>query len=141
MRILIADEHEVVRRGLKLILQEEFRRVKLGEAQTGREVMEQVRRHDWDLVLLDISLPYRSGLDVLTEIKQVRPQVPVLVLSAAPEAEYAVRTIRQGAAGYINKQYAADELLVAIKKVLTGGTYVSPALAEKLASNLRADSI
>jgi len=141
MRILIADDHEVVRRGLKLILQDEFGRVKLGEARTGREVIDQVRTKEWDLVLLDISLPYRSGLDALTEIKQLRPQVPVLILSASPETEYAVRTIRQGAAGYINKQYASDELLVAIKKVLAGGTYVSPAIAEKLASSLRADSI
>jgi len=132
--MLIADDHELVRRGLKLILLEEFSGAQVGESGNARETLEQVAANEWDLVLLDINMPGRSGLDVLAEIKQRRPKTPVLILSASAESDYALRAIRAGAAGFINKQYAADELIAAIRKVMSSGTYVSAALAEQLAS-------
>jgi len=132
--MLIADDHELVRRGLKLILLEEFSGAQVGESGNARETLEQVAAKEWDLVLLDINMPGRSGLDVLAEIKQRRPKTPVLILSASSESDYAVRTIRAGASGFINKQHAADELITAIRKVLSGGTYVTAAVAEQLAS-------
>ena len=137
VRMLIADDHEVVRRGLKLILLEEFRGAQIGESGNARETLEQVAAREWDLVLLDINMPGRSGLDVLAEIKRLRPKLPVLILSVSPEAEFAERTLRAGAAGYINKQFASDEILLAVRKVLSGGTYVSATIAEKLASSLK----
>lgn len=137
VRMLITDDHEVVRRGLKLILLEEFRGAVVGESGNARETLEQVAAREWDLVLLDINMPGRSGLDVLAEIKQLRPKLPVLILSVSPEAEFAERTLRAGAAGYINKQFASDEILLAVRKVLDGGTYVSATIAEKLASSLK----
>ena len=137
VRMLITDDHEVVRRGLKLILLEEFRGAQIGESGNARQTLEQVAAHEWDLVLLDINMPGRSGLDVLTRIKELRPMLPVLILSVSPEAEFAERTLRAGAAGYINKQFASDEILLAVRKVLDGGTYVSATIAEKLASSLK----
>jgi two-component system, NarL family, invasion response regulator UvrY len=124
----------VVRRGLKLIRLEEFRDAQIGESGNARETLVQVAAREWDLVLLDINMQGRSGLDVLAEIKQLRPKLPVLILSVSPEAEFAERTLRAGADGYINKQFASDEILLAVRKVLSGGTYVSAAVAEKLAS-------
>ncbi len=137
VRILIADDHEVVRRGLKLILLEEFRGAQVGESGNARETLDQVAAREWDLVLLDINMPGRSGLDVLADIRQLRPKTPVLILSASSESEYAVRTLRAGAAGFINKQYAADELIAAIRKVMSTGTYLSAAVTEQLASAIQ----
>jgi two-component system, NarL family, invasion response regulator UvrY len=135
--MLIADDHEVVRRGLKLILIEEFSGAQIGESANAREMLEQVAAREWDLVLLDINMPGRTGLDALAEVKELRPNLPVLILSVYPEAEFAERTLRAGAAGYINKQFASDEILLAVRKVLSGGTYVSATIAEKLASSLK----
>jgi two-component system, NarL family, invasion response regulator UvrY len=137
VRMLIADDHEVVRRGLKLILIEEFSGAQIGESANAREMLEQVAAREWDLVLLDINMPGRTGLDALAEVKELRPNLPVLILSVYPEAEFAERTLRAGAAGYINKQFASDEILLAVRKVLSGGTYVSATIAEKLASSLK----
>jgi DNA-binding NarL/FixJ family response regulator len=137
LRALIADDHELVRRGLKLVLQEGFQRPQIGEAKNARETVEQVAAQKWDLVVLDINMPGRSGLDVLAEIKRLRPKVPVLILSASPEDDYAVRSLKMGASGYINKQYASDELLEAVREILAGGTYVSGAVAKELAAGLR----
>src|SRR5688572_22488576 len=134
MRILLADDHELVRRGLKLILLEEFSGAQVGESGNASETLEEVAAREWDLVLLDINMPGRSGLDVLAEIKERRPKTPVLILSASSESDYAVRTLRAGAAGFINKQYAADELITAIRKVLSSGTYINAAVAQQLAS-------
>jgi DNA-binding NarL/FixJ family response regulator len=134
VRILLADDHELVRRGLKLILLEEFSGAQIGESGDARETLEEVAAREWDLVLLDINMPGRSGLDVLAEIKERRPKTPVLILSASSESDYAVRTLRAGAAGFINKQHAADELISAIRKVLSSGTYISAAVAQQLAS-------
>jgi two-component system, NarL family, invasion response regulator UvrY len=136
IRILIADDHEVVRRGLKDILAEEFDKLRIGEATQANEILDAVRKQEWDVVLLDINLPGRSGLDVLEELRRLFPRLPVVVLSAFPEADYALRAFKLGAAGYVNKQSASDELLVALRKALAGGKYVTSSLAEKLAANL-----
>ena len=122
---------------MRLILFENDPGAQIGESANAREMLEQVAAREWDLVLLDINLPDRSGLDVLAEIKQLRPNLPVLILSVSPEAEFAERTLRAGAAGYINKQFASDEILLAVRKVLGGGTYVTATIAEKLASGLK----
>jgi DNA-binding NarL/FixJ family response regulator len=137
MRVLIADDHAVVRRGLKETVLEAFSKVTFGEAKTGQETLELVRRHDWDLVILDISMPGRSGLDILAELKKFRPRLPVLFLSMHPEEQYARRALKSGAAGYLTKESVADELKSAVKRVLGGGRYVSQTLAEKLAFDLR----
>jgi DNA-binding NarL/FixJ family response regulator len=107
-----------------------------GEAKNAQEVLEQVRSHDWDLVILDVTMPGRSGLDVLRDLKQEQPKLPVLVLSMHPENQYAKRMLKAGASGYMNKESAPEELITAIGKVLAGRRYVSPALAEKLALDL-----
>ncbi len=138
-RILIADDHEVVRRGLKQILMDEFPKLKVAEAGTSQSALETTLRQPFDLVLLDINMPGRSGLDVLQTIRAERPDLPVLVLSVAPEDEFALRCLKLGAAGYLNKSSASDELIVAVKKALAGGKYVTAALAEKLAASLSGD--
>ena len=140
MILLIADDHEVVRRGLKDILAEEFPKMRVDEARNGQETLEAARKQAWDIVLLDINMPGRGGLEVLAELKELHPKMPVLVLSAFPEEDYALRAFKLGAAGYISKQSASDELLAAIRKVLAGGRYVTPLLAEKLAGALAGES-
>jgi DNA-binding NarL/FixJ family response regulator len=135
-RILIVDDHEVVRRGLRGILTEAFPDAECGEASDSREAMGALTSATWDLVLLDINLPGRSGLEVLADLRQMQPSLPVVMLSVYPEADYAVRAIRMGAAGYLTKQTAADELLAAVRKALEGGKYVTASLAETLARTL-----
>jgi DNA-binding NarL/FixJ family response regulator len=139
-KILIADDHEVVRRGLKHILEDEFASLQVGEAGTGAETLEAARQEAWDIVLLDINMPGRGGLEVLAELRQLCPKTPVLVLSVFPEADYAMRAIKLGAAGYLTKRSASDELLSAIRKVLSGGKYVTGTLAEKLATHLSGET-
>jgi DNA-binding NarL/FixJ family response regulator len=140
MKILLTDDHAVVRHGLKQILAEEFRRAIFGEARNAQEALDLVWKEHWDVVVLDITMPGRSGLEVLREIKKSKPRVPVLVLSMHPENQFAVRVLKRGASGYMTKESAADELVGAIKKVLAGGRYVSTSLAEKLATYLAADT-
>ena len=140
-RILIADDHAILRRGLKEILVGEFDGAIFGEAGNAQEVLTEVQNQPWDLVILDITMPGRSGLDLLRDLKQLRPELPVLVLSMHPEDQYAKRVLRSGAAGYMNKETAPKELVTAIRKVLDGGRYVSAALAEKLASDLSAQAV
>ena len=132
MRILIVDDHAVVRDGVKTIIGERFGKVVLGEASTANEALELARQEEWDAVVLDISLGARSGLEVLKELKHLRPKLPVLILSMHSEAQYARRAFKAGAAGYITKDSSRTELLKAIDKVVEGGRYVSSALAEKL---------
>ena len=134
--ILIADDHAILRRGLKEILRHELPDVTCGEAQDATEVLELVRGGSWDLLILDVTMPGRSGLDVLREVKSLRPDLPVLILSVHPEDQYAKRVLRAGASGYMNKESAPEELLKAVGKVLDGGSYVSPRLAESLARDL-----
>src|SRR3954464_13083981 len=140
MRILLADDHAVVRHGLKQILAEEFQRSTFGEARNAQEALDLVWKEDWDVVVLDITMPGRSGLEVLREIKKSRPKVPVLVLSMHPENQFAVRVLKRGASGYMTKESAPEELVGAVKKVLAGGRYVSTSLAEKLATYLSSDN-
>ena len=138
IRILIADDHAIVHRGLKQIVADEPDMVVAGEAKTGHEALMLIRQQPWDVVVLDLSMPGRGGLDVLKELSQERRRVPVLVLSMHPEAQFAVRALRLGAAGYLTKESAPEELVKAIRKAVAGGRYVSASLAEKLAGNLMA---
>ena len=140
MNILIADDHEVVRRGLKDILADEFETLHVGEACNAQETLEAARDQSWDIVLLDIKMPGRSGLEVLEELKKLHPKMPVVILSAFPEEEYALRAFKIGAAGYVSKESASDELFTAIRKALAGGRYVTTSLAEKLAATLSGDA-
>lgn len=139
MRILIADDHAIVREGLKRILGTAPDPVAIGEARDGAEVVERVRNEKWDVVLLDIAMPGKNGLDALKQIRALSPSLPVLVLSVYPEDQYAVRVLRAGAAGYLTKESAPDELLAAVRKVARGGRYISATLAEQLAGELGAD--
>lgn len=139
IKILIADDHAIVREGLKQILAETADMLVFGEATNGREVLEQVRKEDFDLVLLDIAMPGKDGLDTLKELKMEKPKLPVLVLSIYPEEQYAVRLLKAGAAGYLTKESAPEELIAAIRKVSQKGKYISASLAEKLAFYLEAD--
>jgi two-component system invasion response regulator UvrY len=134
LKILIADDHPVFRRGLKQIIAETPDMVVADEATNGWEVLSKVGTSDYDVVLLDITMPGKDGLDVLTRLKSEKPRLPVLMLSMHPEEQYAVRALKLGASGYVTKESAPDELVIAIRKVSTGGKYVSSSLAERLAS-------
>ena len=137
LKILIADDHPVFRRGLKQIIAETTDIVVADEAADGLEVLNKVKVGDFDVDLLDISMPGKTGIDVLAQLKYERPKLPVLMLSMHPEEQYAVRALRAGASGYLTKESAPDELVAAIRKVSTGGKYVSSSLAERLASLLQ----
>ncbi|MBZ5593281.1 MAG: response regulator transcription factor [Acidobacteriia bacterium] len=139
-RILIADDHAILRRGLKEILVRELEGAVCGEAEDAQQVLAQLRNCEWDLVMLDITMPGRSGLDVLKDLKAMCPKLPVLVLSMHPEDQYGKRILKAGASGYMNKKSAPEELIKAIRKLLAGGQYVSPALAERLALDLKRDA-
>ena len=136
MKILIADDHPMVRQGLKETLGEAFSRVTFGEARTAQETLESVGKQNWDVVILDISMPGKSGLDILDDLHRLRPKLPILLLSMHPETQYARRALKSGAAGYLTKESVPDEVKEAVKKVQAGGRYVSAALAEKLAFDL-----
>jgi two-component system, NarL family, invasion response regulator UvrY len=139
LRVLIVDDHEVLRDGVKRVLDKQPGTVTFGEAGTAPEALRLVREQEWDVVVLDLTLGGRSGLEVLKELRQLRPRLPVLVLSMHSEEQFARRAFKAGAAGYITKDSPRAELLQAVTKVSEGGTYVSPALAEKLAFDLRRD--
>ncbi len=139
MRVLIVDDHAVVRRGLRGLLSDEFDGAAFGEAADSREALDQLRKKEWDVALLDMALPGKSGLDLLKELKAEWPKLPVLVLSGYPEDQFAVRVLKAGAAGYLTKESAPEELAKAIRKILAGGRYVSPALAENLALGVKND--
>lgn len=133
IKVLIADDHTVVRQGLKQILADDPQLAVVGEAADGNEVLTALETLSVDALVLDITMPGRNGLDVLKEVKRKRPGLPVLVLSMHPEDQFAIRILRAGAAGYITKESAPEELVGALRKVCSGGKYVSPQLAEKLA--------
>ena len=139
IQILIVDDHAILRRGLKEILEREFRDVSIAEAGTAEEALTQLDSENWDLVILDITMPGRSGVDVLRHLKALRPKLPVLVLSMHPEDQYGKRMLKAGASGYMNKESAPEELIKAVRKLLSGGRYVSPTLAETLAVDLGRD--
>ena len=139
IQILIVDDHAILRRGLKEILEREFRDVSIGGAGTAEQALTQLDSEKWDLVILDITMPGRSGVDVLRHLKALRPRLPVLVLSMHPEDQYGKRVLKAGASGYMNKESAPEELIKAVRKLLSGGRYVSPTLAETLAVDLGRD--
>ncbi len=130
----------MVRHGLKQILAEELKRADFGEARNAQEALHLIWKGNWDVVVLDITMPGRSGLEVLREIKKSHPKLPVLVLSMHPESQFALRVLKRGASGYMTKESAPEELVGAIKKVLAGGRYVSASLAEKLATYVSSES-
>jgi two-component system invasion response regulator UvrY len=139
IRVLITDDHAVVRSGLKEIVMRELPDAVCGEAEDAQQVVVQVQSQVWDLVILDINMPGRSGIEVLRDLKRTHPKLPVLVLSMHPEGQYGTRLLKAGASGYMNKDVAPEELIKAIRRVLAGGRYVSSALAEKLALDLNKD--
>ena len=139
IKVLIADDHAILRRGLTEILARELEGAVCGEAKDAQEVVAKVQSERWDLVILDLSMPGRSGLDVLRDIRGMQPKLPILVLSMHPEDQYGKRILKAGASGYMNKESAPEELIRAIRKVLAGGRYVSPALAERLVMDLNED--
>ena len=131
-KVLVADDHAVVREGIKRIIAETADMVVAGEAVNGWEVLEKARGGDYDVVVLDISMPGKNGMEILKELKRERPGVPVLILSMHPEEQYALRALRAGASGFVAKESAPDELIAALEKVLRGGKYITSALAERL---------
>jgi len=136
IKVLIADDHPIVRQGLRQILSDTADMVVAGEAVNGQETLAQVRAGGWDALVLDITMPDRSGFDILKELKCEQPHLPVLVLSMHAEEQFALRVLKAGAAGYLTKENAPEELVKAIRKVVSGGKYISPGLAETLAFNL-----
>ncbi|MGO9377073.1 MAG: response regulator [Dissulfurispiraceae bacterium] len=140
IRVLFVEDHAIVREGLKQILTDTNDIVVADETGDGEEALAKVRQRDFDIAVLDISMPGRSGLEILKEMKTIRPALPVLILSMYPEELYAIRALKGGAAGYLSKESAPTELITAIRKVSSGGKYVSPALAENLIGNLGDDN-
>ncbi|HEY8968145.1 MAG TPA: response regulator transcription factor [Puia sp.] len=136
LRILIADDHTVVRRGLKQILTEEFRSADIEDVADAEELLKKVLKESWDVVISDISMPGRSGLEILQQIKQHYPRLPVLILSIHPEDQYALRVLKAGASGYLNKDSAPEELVKAVHQVLLGKKYITTSVAERLATML-----
>lgn len=139
IRILIADDHPIVRAGFKQVLSETPDMTVADEAGNGQEVLEFLKKKKYDVVLLDISMPGKNGLEILKDLKTDYPKLPVLILSIYPEEQYAIRALRAGASGYLTKASAPHELILAIRKISAGGRYISASLAEKLASYLDAD--
>jgi DNA-binding NarL/FixJ family response regulator len=140
LKILIADDHTVVRKGLRQILLDEFPGAEIGEVADGGELVKKVMSDKWDVVVSDLSMPGRSGLDALQQIKLTHPDLPVLILSIHPEEQYALRALKSGASGYLSKDTAPDELVKAVQKVLLGKKYISQAIAEKLANTFSSDT-
>lgn len=140
IRVLLADDHAIMRGGLKEILARNLAGVECGEAKDAEEVLAQVREHRWDLLILDITMPGRTGLDVLADLKLLRPELPALILSMLPEDQFGKRVLKAGAWGYLNKDSAPEELMRAIRRILAGGRYVSLTLAERFVSDLQGNT-
>jgi two-component system invasion response regulator UvrY len=140
IRILLVDDHAVVRQGLKQIVAESLPDATFGDAANGEEALRMARTASWDIVVLDISLPGKSGLEALKELRAAHPGLPVLVLSMHPEEQFAVRVLRAGAAGYLTKRTAAKDLVAAVRRILAGRKYISSSLAERLAAQVQAGS-
>lgn len=136
IKILIADDHAIVRRGLVQILQEEFPSAEIMEVVNGNEAVEQANSKTWDIILLDISMPGRNGIEILKQIRTNGIKAPILMLSMHSEEQYALRVLKAGASGFLSKQTATDELLIAVRKVLSGKKYITSTVAEKLAESI-----
>jgi len=139
IKVFIVDDHEIIREGLKKILKEESDFVVVAEAQDGVEALAKIQQTECDIMLLDMNMPGRSGIDLLSDLKTVKPQLHILVLSIHPEDKFALRTLKAGASGYLCKDTALDELVVAIRKIHTKGRYLSTTLAEQLAFDVVPD--
>ncbi len=140
IKVFIADDHEIVRRGLKTIISEAGDLTVVGEAENGAEALKALRKLEVDVVLLDYDMPVKNGLDVLIELKALRPKLPVVILSIFPEDHYGARFLKAGASGYIGKSSASTQLVDAVRRVAGGGKFISPELADKLVSELSRDS-
>lgn len=140
IKILIADDHAIVREGLKQIVADTSDMIVTAEASDGHEVLALLSKNNYDVVVLDMAMPGLTGLDILKQIKRETPKLPVLILSVHPEEQYAVRSLKAGASGYLTKESAPDELITAIRKVSMGGKYIPSSLAEKLAFELEVDA-
>ena len=140
LRFIMADDHPVVLKGLKDILSESFNKATIDETTTGYGLLRKVQNNQYDLVLLDISLPDINGLEVLKEIKKTKPKLPVLIISMYLEEQYALRAMKAGAQGYVTKRSASDELVLAVRKILAGKRYISPAFAEKMLFDFESDA-
>lgn len=140
IKILIADDHAVVRKGLKQILVEEYPSARIGEVSDAEGLLSEVVKDEWNLVICDMNMPGRSGLDALTQIKQVAPQLPVLIMSMYPEDQYALRVLKAGASGYLGKENIHDDIIRAVQTVQLGKKYITPTIAEKLANALGEDA-
>jgi two-component system, NarL family, invasion response regulator UvrY len=140
IRVLIADDHPILRGGLKELLVRHLESVVCGEAANAEQALAQVHHQPWDVLILDITMPGRSGFDILSDVKQLQPKLPILVLSVHPEEQYAKRAIKAGARGYLRKESAPEELIQAVRWLLAGRRYVSAALAEQLARDLHENS-
>jgi two-component system, NarL family, invasion response regulator UvrY len=136
IRVLITDDHPIIRRGVRQILEDDERIKLIDEAADGKELLDKILKRDYDVVLLDISLPGRSGLDLITQIKKIRQKTSVLILSIHSEEMYAIQALKLGASGYLTKMSAPEELITAVLKVSAGQRYITASLAEKLASKL-----
>jgi DNA-binding NarL/FixJ family response regulator len=140
IKVLMADDHAIVRRGLRQILNEGSAPCQVEEAVNGQEVLNKVYNGVFDILVLDISLPDRNGLELVREIKSVKPKLPILMLSVHPEDQYAIRALKAGVAGYLNKESAPEQLIQAIERIVAGGRYISPSLAEALAASVGGNS-
>ena len=140
IKILVADDHEIVRKGMRTIISDTSDLSLVGEAENGNEVLQKLNELDVDVLVMDFDMPGKNGLDTLVELKTLFPKLPVIILSIFPEDHYGKRFLKVGASGYLGKASASDQLVVAIRKVKNGGKYVSPELAEKLATDLGKDS-
>lgn len=140
IRILIADDHAIVRKGLKQLILEEYPSAILTEVNDGKSLITEAVKNDWDVIICDISMPGRSGLEALQEIKAINSKIPVLILSMYPEDQYALRVLKAGASGYLSKDSVHEELIKAIQTVCLGRKYITTSIAEKLADTLNTDS-
>jgi two-component system invasion response regulator UvrY len=140
IKILITDDHTVVREGLKRILKEEFPEATFGEAADGNQALEQTRNETWDVIILDVTMSGRNGLEVLKQMRVENIKTPVLILSMHPEDQYAIRVLKAGASGYLTKESASEELVTAIRRIISGRKYITLSLAEKLANDLEIDT-
>ena len=137
LHVLITDDHPIFRKGLRQVLSESDKIEQIDEAGSGREAVQKIREHHYDVVTMDVSMPEADGLEILKQIKYEHPDVPVLMLSIYPEEQFALRALRAGAAGYLTKTSVPDELVTAVERIATGGTYITTSIAEKLMSDFK----